>query len=185
MSPLIQSYRPRQFEIPPDDVYGADVIRVEDLGEVKGFDGESKRKVKLIWKLDATNSRGCPYEIHQTLNASLHPKSALYKVICDILGHPPAPGSPFELEDLVGVKVRIAVKQNSTDDGRTYANISAIMRPLTKREREEEQRVQRMTAQVLEQAAPAPKTSTRVEAFTVSPPPAEESEAISDEDIPF
>jgi hypothetical protein len=156
MSPLVKRYT-SDFPIPDEGLHEAELLAVRDLGLVKGYDGVLKPKVKLIWRLGSTGATGRPLQVHQTLNSSLHPQSALSKVIADILGKAPDPGADFELNALIGAKVELLIKHNRSEaTGRVFANV----------------------AQILRHASSVPARSQ-------PPPEAGKVEIITDEDIPF
>ena len=178
---IVDGYHAKQYEIAPEGLADAELTEVVDLGMVKSFDGETKPKVKIIWRLSSLNSRNFRHEIHQTLHASLHPRSALSQLIHDVTGQWPEAGVEFNLDKLLGAKLQVVIRHNySESNQRTYANIASIVRPLSPAEQAEEQRVKEATARVLAEARRG-----HVVVQAASPKPVTKDAPFDSSDIPF
>ena len=106
----------------------------------------------------------------------MHPQSRLSKAIFDLTGKDPDEGKEYELNDLLGTRGQLVLKhQRSETNGKTYANVAAILRPQTAREEAEEKRVAEATAKVKQAAATPLK----------SPASSRDTDVVTDEDIPF
>ena len=168
-------YTPKNFEIPTEGVHDAELIEIKELGMVDTPNGE-REKVRFVYGLDDTDSRGKPLLVFQTFNLTLHPQSRLSKTIYDLTGKDPEEGEEYELNDLLGTRSQLVLKhQRSEINGKTYANVAAILRPQTAREEAEEKRVAEATAKVKQAAATPLK----------SPASSRDTDVITDEDIPF
>ena len=128
---MIVKRRKRQFEIPKEGQVFARLQQIKDLGIVDGNFG-SKEKIAFVWQTAECGIGGEPLEVWQRLTKSLHPKSLLFKAIRQITGEDP--GEEFDLQTLVGVEVTLVIEHNEAEDV-TYANVAAIVRPLTEDEK--------------------------------------------------
>ncbi len=169
-------YTPKQFETPDEGVYWATPVEIKELGIVPTANGD-KEKIQFIWELDDLDSRGNHLRAFQRFNKTLHPNSSLSQAIFDITGK--EPGEEYELDDLLGLRVQLAIKHNPSDaTGKVYANVAAILRPKTAREEAEERRVAQVREQIRKQA-------TATKTLTAPAPVINTSDEISDEDIPL
>lgn len=123
------------FELTPPGTFPARCYRVIDLGTQKvtwqGQESTSK-KLLLQWELLDSDTRmgdGRPYSISKRYTASLHEKSALRKDLESWRGRPFTPEElrGFDVGKLLGQPCLLSVI-HAEKGGRTYANISALMR---------------------------------------------------------
>jgi hypothetical protein len=123
------------FELVPAGTYPARCYRVIDLGTQKvswqGTESPSK-KLLLQWEVldpDARMSDGRPFAISKRYTASLNEKAALRKDLESWRGKAFAPEElrGFDVSKLLGQPCLLSVI-HVEKNGRTYANISALMR---------------------------------------------------------
>lgn len=133
--PIIAKAPESNFTPAPEGLHAAVCADVVELGtEVNQFNGGLQDKVRLVWQLEdvdpATQRR---YEASQKYTLSLHEKAKL-------CGHLEAwrgrkftgeEKQGFDLEKLIGVPCQIQVVHNVTDQGKTFANVQAVV-PLGK-----------------------------------------------------
>lgn len=113
----------KEYELPEDGQYLAVVADVVDLGVVATQFGP-KEKVQIVYVLDAVNSKGENFRISQFFNKSLHDKASLRKALKAILRRDVS--GTFDMDDIIGVTAGIVTEQNESD-GKTYANVQAII----------------------------------------------------------
>lgn len=123
------------FTPAPEGLHSAVCADVVELGtEVNQFNGGLQEKVRIVWQLDAMDPQTQKrFEASQKYTLSLHEKAKL-------TGHLEAwrgrkftneEKQGFDLEKLIGVSCQIQVVHNITDNGRTFANVQAVV-PLGK-----------------------------------------------------
>ena len=118
-----------KFPTCPEGLHQAVCVDVIDLGTMTTQWGE-KPKVRLIWQtedLDPSTSRR--FEVRAMYTLSLSDKSTLRKHLESWRGRKfsTAELRGFDLENLIGANCQIQVIHNVSDDGRTFANIQAIV----------------------------------------------------------
>ena len=113
------------YTIPNEGSYLGVVADVIDLGPTATAFGV-KNKVQIVWLLDAYDEEsGDQFRVSSFYNASLHEKSNLRKDLKQILGSDVS-GS-FDLETILGMNSQLVIQHNESD-GKTYANIVAILK---------------------------------------------------------
>lgn len=119
--------------------YAAVCSRVIDLGtQTTNYNGEEKsaRKVMLTWEIPEVQveweGQQRPASISQTYTASLHEKASLRKVLESWRGRSFTADElkGFDTKNVLGAPCFLNVVHNDKD-GRTYANVAAVM-PLPK-----------------------------------------------------
>lgn len=122
------------YEPPPEGLGQAVCVDVEDLGfQENHFGGKDQHKVRIHWMLEELNAEGRPYFISQMYTNSLHEKAKLRQHLQSWRGRSFTSEElkGFDLENLIGVNCQIQVVHRITNEGRTFANVSAIV-PLGK-----------------------------------------------------
>jgi hypothetical protein len=119
--------RSKQFEIVDEGECNAVLGAVQDLGEVMGQYG-MRPKVRLVWVSDQCDSEGNQKIVLQSVTNSLHEKSTLGKVVKAMTGYQPPDNGEFDLEPLVGKQQKLVI-EHSDSDGRTYANVTMVLKP--------------------------------------------------------
>lgn len=125
------------FTPPPEGTHPAICYRFIDLGTQKSaFQGESKlqRKVLLSWEIadpELSTEDGQPFTISSRYTWSMHEKATLRKTLESWRGvaFKPEDFGPegFNVKKLLGVGCLMSILHEEKD-GKTYANISAIMK---------------------------------------------------------
>ena len=123
MSIVVTEPDQKDWERPEDGAYLGVIADVVDLGEVETGYGLKKR-VRIVWLLDAFDSEGNQFRVMASYTASLHEKANLRKALKSILGADVS--GQFDLEELLGVNNQVIVQ--TVDSGeKTYTNVIAIL----------------------------------------------------------
>jgi len=117
----------KEYERPDEGFHEAILTEVKDLGVVKTAYGE-KDRVRFTWTVEQLGKDGKPLTISQWFNKSRHKKAELPKAIVAITGRYPENG--FDLESISGAKARLLVEHNTSEDGKVFANVAKIFRPV-------------------------------------------------------
>lgn len=125
------------FTPPPTGAHPAICYRFIDLGtQSSNFNGETKHqhKVMLSWEITDPDLRmddGRPFTISSRYTWSMHEKSTLRKTLESWRGKPFEDSDfgegGFDVRKLLGAPCLLSIIQQDKD-GKTYANISAIMK---------------------------------------------------------
>lgn len=125
------------FSPPPAGTHPAICYRVIDLGtQVSTYNGERKtaHKVMISWEItdpDVRMEDGRPFTINQRYTWSMHEKAALRKALESWRGQPFKDSDfgdgGFNIKKLLGVGCLLSIL-HTDKDGKTYANINAIMK---------------------------------------------------------
>lgn len=132
--PIIVREPESKFTPAPEGLYQAVCVDAIDLGIVNTQWGD-KPKVELRWQLDAENpDTGKRFEVRARYTASLNEKANLRKHLEMWRGRKFTNEElqGFDLEKLIGVNCQLQVIHNLSDEGKTYANVQAIV-PLNPR----------------------------------------------------
>jgi len=118
----------KTYTPPPEGLHQAVCVDVVDLGIVDGPFGR-KRKVRIIFELDAVADNGRPFSISKTYTLSLHEKSTLHKDLRAWRGRAFSPEElkGFDLEQLIGVPCQVLVT-HAEREGTVFGNVTAIMK---------------------------------------------------------
>jgi len=106
---------------------------VVDKGQVTDQFG-TKHKVQIRWQLDARDEENDRrYMVVNTYNATLHEKAKLREHLVSWRGRDfsKAELEKFDLENVLEKNCQIQIVHNLSNNGRTYANVQAIV-PLGK-----------------------------------------------------
>ena len=120
----------------PAGSYLARCIQLIDLGtQTATYEGETKRarKVLIAWEVlddECRRDDGQPFILSKRFTQSLHEKAALRKTLTSWRGRDftPAKLKGFKLKAVLGKDAFISVI-HSEKDGKTFANIAAVMKP--------------------------------------------------------
>jgi len=107
----------------------ARLVGVIDLGtqtSAPEYGSKQQHKVQLQWEIlgDEKRNDGRPFTISKTYTVSLHEKASLRKDIEAWIGK--VDGDRFEIAGLLGKNCQLSIV-HAESDGKTYANIAAIM----------------------------------------------------------
>ena len=119
-----------KFTPAPEGLHAAVCIDVVEHKNVETPWGV-KDKVELRWEVEPINpDTGRPFQVRAWYTASLSEKANLRKMLDMWRGRKftPAELKGFDLEKLVGVPCQIQVVHTATDDGKTYANVQAVIK---------------------------------------------------------
>ena len=113
----------------PEGLHQAVCVDVVDLGDQQTQFG-IKHQVRLIWQVDETNpDDGKRFRVQKKYTLSLNEKANLRKDLecwrgCKFNAQEL---EGFDLERLLAVNCQLQIIHNLTDEGKTYANIQAII----------------------------------------------------------
>lgn len=118
------------YELHPEGQFRAvcvDVVEKRDVPTAWG----PKTKVRLVWQTDELRSDGKPFLASSSFNASLAETSRLRPFLEAWRGKKFTTDElkAFDLEHLIGVQAVLQVTHTERD-GKTYDNVTAIMRPM-------------------------------------------------------
>ena len=118
------------YELAPAGSHTAICFRVVDLGTQPGIYGP-KWQILCSWELfDEPMVDGRPFTISRRYTLSSNRKAALRADTEGVLGRAltAADFGRFDLATLLGMTATVGVKHETRDDGRTFANITSIMK---------------------------------------------------------
>lgn len=113
----------------PEGLHHAVCVDVVDLGIVPTPWGD-KHKVRIVWQIDDDNpDTGKRYDTRQQYSLSLHEKASLRNHLESWRGRKFTDEElmGFDLEKLIGANCQIQVVHTITDQGKTYANVQAVV----------------------------------------------------------
>lgn len=116
---------------PPEGLYHAVCADVIDLGLQTTKWGQ-RHLVELVWQLAETNDQGRRYTVRKRYTLSLHEKSQLRRDLESWRGRKFTDKEAiqgFDVEALVGVNCQVQIVHNLGTDGKTYANVHAVVPP--------------------------------------------------------
>lgn len=126
--PLIVKESDGNFEPAPPGLHEAVCVDVVDLGMVDGKFGP-KRKLKLIWQLKTKNKTGERFQARASYTQSLFKEANLRKHLESWRGRSftPEEVKGFDVEKLIGANCQLSLKHEVSQQGRTYAKVTAVL----------------------------------------------------------
>lgn len=118
-----------KFTPAPEGLHQAVCVDVHDIGLQKTNWGE-KHKVMLAWQIDAVDpDTGKRFDVRAHYTLSLGEKSYLRRDLECWRGRKFTEEEldGFDLEKLLGVNCQLQIVHNLADEGKTYANVQAIV----------------------------------------------------------
>lgn len=120
----------------PAGSYLARCVQLIDLGtQTSNFEGQTKRsrKVLIAWEIlddECRRDDGQPFILSKRFTQSLHEKAALRKTLASWRGRDftPVELKGFDLGTVLGKDAFLSVI-HTDKEGKTFANIAAVMRP--------------------------------------------------------
>ena len=120
----------------PAGSYLARCVQLIDLGtQASNFEGQEKRarKVLVAWEVlddECRRDDGQPFVLSKRFTLSLHEKAALRKTLASWRGRDftPLELRGFDLATVLGKEAFLSVI-HTEKDGKTFANIAAVMKP--------------------------------------------------------
>jgi len=99
-------------------VYDAVITSVEPLDGVETRFGV---RDQIVVKFDVDG-----ISVRKRYNRSLHPKSSLHELICELAGDV---GNEFDVAELEGKPCRVTIVHRTTDTGDVWENVDRVMKP--------------------------------------------------------
>ena len=128
---MLDESNSRDFERIPTGRYCGTIIDIVDLGKKTNIFGVEKARVRIVWVLNANDSKGVPFRAIREVNAlvTARPRKSNLCEICErVFGV--APSLPFEIETLMGHSNELMIKlEKDPRTGKEYSNVMDI-RPL-------------------------------------------------------
>jgi hypothetical protein len=121
----------KEWTAAPEGLHQAVCIDVVDLGLVPTPWGD-KSKVRIVWQLSEINpDTGKPFEVRRDFGLSLSEKAHLRGTLEAWRGRKFTKEEldGFDLERLIGANCQVQIIHNLSDEGRTYANVQAVVPP--------------------------------------------------------
>lgn len=137
MPTVVKEPEGKEFPLAPEGVHRAVCVDVHPIFTEERpaqYGGGIVDKTRLVWQLEDADENGTPYEVAKAMTASLHEKANLRKILESWRGRQFTPQElkGFDLDTVIGASCQLQLLHNvSKANGRTYANIQAIM-PLGK-----------------------------------------------------
>lgn len=116
----------KEYELMEEGLNNVVVSRIEDLGKVDGKYGVKEMAEIYFKSLTQKAKDGSDVEARIRVNCVLGSKSTLRKMVLAPLNI--VPGKEFDLNSLVGIKCQVLIEHNTIEDGRTFANITSIVK---------------------------------------------------------
>jgi len=120
--------RGKNFIPPPEGLWQAVCVDVEDLGLQQTSNGE-KDKVRLTFQITERTPEGKRHEPRRPLNSNTHEKSTLrrYVEVLERRTFSTKELEDYDLETLLGKNCQLQLVHVQGRDGQTYANIQTIV----------------------------------------------------------
>jgi hypothetical protein len=133
--PIIAKEPESNYNPAPEGLHQGVCADVVDLGEkLNTFKNVLQHKVRIVWQLDVFDEENRrPFEISKQYTNSLHEKATLRTQLEAWRGRrfTDEELKGFDLEKLIGANCQIQVVHVLADNGKTYANVQALV-PLSK-----------------------------------------------------
>jgi len=113
------------YENLSEGLHNVVIKKVDDLGAEETNFG-TKDRIRVTFEAqDQKDKEGKPVNVTVKYTKSLHAKSAFVKTLLAPLGI--SAGTEFDTDALVGTKCQVVI-QHKESDGKTYANVTAVLR---------------------------------------------------------
>ena len=128
--PIWATTKDSDYEVAPEGLWHAVCVDVVDLGIVESKFGQQV-KIEIRWQLEEKDSKGRPFLIVQRYTPSLHDKSRLKPMLEAWRGRKftAEEQKKFDIEKLLGANCQLQIIHNIKDEGKTYANVQAVVPP--------------------------------------------------------
>ena len=113
------------FEQLTEGLHNVTISGIKVLGVTEGPFGSQDRLAVIFTASDQKDKEGKFVDVRVFYTKSLHVKSSFVKNLLSPLGIPA--GDTFDANDLVGTKCQVVI-QHKEKDGKTYANVTAVLR---------------------------------------------------------
>ena len=94
---------------------------IESVLPVDGVETRFGVRDQIVVKFDVNGT-----SVRKPYNRSLHPKSALYELIFELVGDV---GKEFDVAELEGKPCRVTIVHRTTDSGDVWENVDRVMKP--------------------------------------------------------
>lgn len=116
----------------PAGTWSAICVDVVDLGIVEvtwGKEAKRQHKIRIAWQIEERREDNKPFLVSKRYTLSLHEKASLRKDLESWRGRAfsDAELEGFDVENVIGISCYLSVI-HTKKDGKTWANISAIMK---------------------------------------------------------
>lgn len=119
------------FTPAPQGLHNAVCCDVQDLGFEQSQFGP-RHRMQIVWQLEAINpNTGKRFEVRRKYGATLNPKSDLFRDLSVWRGKPltTEEAAKFDIDRLVGIPCQLQIMHKISDNGKTYANVQAVLPP--------------------------------------------------------
>lgn len=130
MAFVVRQTQGEAFEPPPPGVHNAVCVDMIDQGMVMGKFGP-KHKIRFVFELEMRNQNNQAYWVNEFFTATISEKSNLGKFLAMWRGRPIGQGEEIDIEKCIGIYALLVI-DHQTRDGKTYARINGIQRPVKK-----------------------------------------------------
>lgn len=132
MSIIVKAPENKEFTPAPEGLHRAVCVDVLDPWteeRPERFGGGLVEKTRLVWEIDAAMDDGRPFTVAQFYTASLHEKAKLRHHLEAWRGRAFTQDElrGFDLENVIGIPCQLQVIHHTTQDGKVYANVQAIV----------------------------------------------------------
>jgi hypothetical protein len=129
--PIYARKKEGEYTVAPEGLWPAVCCDVFDLG-VQATPWGEQIKIEISWQLEEKDPQsGRRYLISQRYTPSLHEKSRLRPMLEAWRGckFTKDEEREFDIEKLLGANCQLQIIHNIKDEGRTYANVQAVVPP--------------------------------------------------------
>jgi hypothetical protein len=129
--PIIARDKQKEWKPAPEGLHCAVCVDVEDLG-LKDWGYGEQEKIRISWQIEEISPENDkPYLVHKSYTLSLNEKANLRKDLETWRGRKFSREEleGFDLEVLLGVNCQLQLIHNMKDEGKTYANVQAVIPP--------------------------------------------------------
>jgi hypothetical protein len=132
---VLQCKESGDFKPHPEGIHPAVCVDVMDLGLTESeYQGKKRmvNKVKLVFESEQMTDDGKRCTVARNFTASLHKKSKLAEFLGKWRGRPVLPPEKVHLAKLLGESCTLVVSHQQNLNGKTYASIDAVSKPMRK-----------------------------------------------------
>lgn len=117
------------FKPCPEGVHNAVLVDIIELPNVQSQWG-TKDMIRLVWETDCAMESGKPFLAFNRYTPSLNSKATLRKHLKSWRGKDFTADelAGFDIEKIIGSPCQLVIEHNESNDGRMYANITAIIK---------------------------------------------------------
>ncbi len=119
------------FELAPEGLHSGVCVDVIDLG-MEDSDWGVRHMVQLRWQIEAIRQDGKRHLLYRKLTLSLNERATLRQVLETWRGKRFTADElkGFDLEKLIGANCQLQIIHTTKEDGRTFANVNAVLPPM-------------------------------------------------------